>query len=310
MSHSPESHKCGGRWRPVTAGEAGTAPAPDPDTPPSRIEVLRLTELHRPALTTLLEREPGHSLFLSARLSRFSLDASLARSWGMFLHHQLLAALMLAGGRALPYALSGVDITPLARLAAGEGFDFTLGRADVVDALLAACPPDWVVRREEHYLATLNQPQACLLRVVSPLGALVRRADPRDLDQLARLYLGADGFEGLSSDQLRQVLSGRVHALRTYVAELRGHLISAASTSAEAPAAAMIGGVWTAPQARNRGLSTAVVAALCRELLAEGRHPYLFYRQDNAPAAALYAKVGFHVAGHWSVASLSNRVPA
>jgi uncharacterized protein len=312
MRHGQERHACdAGRWAAAAGGTGDACPALTPglDVPPAHLEVRRLVEWHRPALAALLEREPGHSLFLAANLAHFSLDASYVRYWGIFAHHQLLAALMLVGRRAMPYAPPGVDIAPLAHLAASEGFDFAVGRADLVGELLATCPPEEVMRHEQHDLAALTLPQLPAPRHAVPSGAVVRRAGPRDVDALIQLYWQTDGFEGLGVDQLRQVLSGRVRALRTYVAELRGRLLSAASTSAEARAAAMIGGVWTAPDVRNRGLGTAVVAALCRDLVAERRRPYLFYQIGNAPAAAVYATVGFQVVGRWTIAYLSNPLP-
>ena len=47
-----------------------------------------------------------------------------------------------------------------------------------------------------------------------------------------------------------------------------------------------------------------MVAALSAELLAEGRTPYLFYLEDNAPAAHVYKKIGFRDTGHWTVVYL------
>src|SRR5262249_32253261 len=178
---------------------------------------------------------------------------------------------------------------------------------ELVASLLAFCPPDQITRQEEHQLATLTQLQTHPQRSVPP-GALARRAGPRDLDWLTELYLGSDGFDRLGIDELRLLLSRRVHTLRTYVLERHGRLLCAASTSAEAPRAAMIGGVWTAPEERNCGCGTAVVSALSHELLAEGRRPYLFHLLDNAPATAVYTKIGFRAAGRWRVAYLSNQV--
>jgi predicted GNAT family acetyltransferase len=93
----------------------------------------------------------------------------------------------------------------------------------------------------------------------------------------------------------------RVYTLRTYVAETGGRLVAGASTSAESAQAAMIGGVWTLPDERAQGYSTAVVAALAAELLEEGRCPHLFYLEDNAPAAHVYKKIGFQDIGRWAV---------
>ncbi|MGZ3664125.1 MAG: GNAT family N-acetyltransferase [Ktedonobacterales bacterium] len=272
--------------------------------------VRRLDEPDRFVLHTLLGTEPGYSIFLAANLCNFSLDATFVRYWGAFDGRQLTSTLMMVGRRAALYAPPGVDVQPLARTAAVLGADFSMGRSDLVDALLAASDSQGLVRREEHYLAEIAPThEGALPGVVVPGGAMVRRATALDLEPLTQLYLGTDGFEQLSEDQVRRTMAGRVHSLRTYVAEIDGHIVAGASTSAETPDAAMIGGVWTAPDMRNRGFSTAVVAALARELLEEQRHPYLFYLVDNVTAAHVYNRVGFHVVGPWSIAYLTGDAP-
>jgi uncharacterized protein len=293
-----------------TAWPADGRAAGEPLALPPRVTVRRLGERHRHELTALLDRDPGYAAFLAGNVAAFTLDGDFARFWGAFAADRLRAALMMIGRRAILYAPPGAEVEPLARVAAHEGFDFTMGRNDLVDAMFAQCPAAPVERREEHYLAELTDPRA--LAHLAPLqpGVAIRRATPADLDDLARLYYRSDGFEELAPIEVRRAMSGRVRApLRTWVAEAGGQLLSAASTSAEAPGAAMIGGVWTAPVARNRGLSTAVVAALSRELLAERRRTYLFYLMDNAPAARVYARCGFRVVGRWSVVYLRHHVP-
>jgi GNAT superfamily N-acetyltransferase len=268
-----------------------------------------LGEPDRPALVTLLESDPGYSLFLRGNLDQYRLDNTFLRYWGLFERaerseregDQLRAAAMLIEHRAALYAPANVDVGPLTRALAPHGVEFTMGRDDLVDALLAVLPVP-VHRREEHYLAGLTQPGAPAVRV-PPFG-VVRRATMDDLDALTRLYIGADGFEQLSADQVRRTMAARIRATRTYLAASSGSLVAAASTTAETDHAAMIGGVWTLPAARNRGYGTAVVAVLCRELIDEGRVPYLFYLIDNAPAAHIYAANGFHIVGRWSVAYL------
>ncbi len=274
-----------------------------------RIEVRRLSERHRAGLTALLDRDPGYGVFLAGNAATLALDGGLARFWGAFSGGHLSAALMIIGRRAILYAPPGQDTGALPRIAALEGFDFTMGRNDLVDVMTAQYPAAHVEHREEHYLAELTSTSVLASVAPPPTGVTIRRASPTDLDQLTRLYYRSDGFEELTPIQVRRTMSGRVrNPLRTWVAESSGQLLAGASTSAEAPGAAMIGGVWTAPAARNRGLSTAVVTALSRELIAERRRTYLFYLMDNVPAAHVYSRCGFRVTGRWSVAYLRHNI--
>lgn len=266
--------------------------------------VRRLREPDRAALETLLRVEPGYSLFLAGNLAHYSLDTPVMDYWGTFVGEQLDAVLMLVARRGALYAPRGRDVSPLVEVARTSGLEFTMGRDDLVDVLLAPFADGYETRREEHRLAHLARLPAA---VALPAGAVVRRATPDDLDALTRFYLGTDGFETLSEEQVRRTMAGRLHGLRTYLIRAGGEIVAAASTSAEAPAAAMIGGVWTAPHARNRGYSTAVVSVLAGELLAEQRHPYLFYLHDNAVAERVYQRVGFQSSGRWSLAYIQPR---
>ncbi len=271
--------------------------APRPAGEPA---VRRLTERDRPALETFLDADPGYTLFLRGNLRAYSLDGSFLRYWGMFDSSGLRAAAMLVAYRATLYAPSGIDVRPLARTLSYYGVEFTMGRTDLVDSLLAALP-DPVCRREEHYFAAQYGPPPTAR---APHDVVVRRATVDDLDALTRLYIGSEGFERLSPEQVRRALNARLRSARNYVALAHGSAVAAASTSAETERAAMIGGVWTDPSSRGCGYSTAVVAALCRELIEDHRVPYLFYLTDNAPAARVYAKNGFRTIGRWSIAYL------
>lgn len=281
---------------------------PEPAAPSSGalgVVVRRLDMADHTALAALLESDPGRGVFLADTLERCGITPPFAGFWGAFRGGGLVAALMLVGRRAAPFALPGTDLAPLAGVAVSEGLDFTMGQAAEVDALLAALPAGHRVLREEHYLAEHLPRRARGTPINPPPATTIRRAVPGDLDALVRLYFRTDGFEHLTWEHLRQTLDGRIRGLRTYVAETHGRLVSAASTSAETARAAMIGGVWTAPDARNRGHSTAVMTALSRELCGEGRRPFLFYRVDNAAAAAVYARAGYCVTGRWSVAYIA-----
>lgn len=264
------------------------------------MEVRRLDERDRARLADLLETEPGYSLFLAANLGQFGLRHHFTRYWGAFRAGQMCAALMMVRTRAAIYAPPGVDVAPLATVAADQGLDFTMGRADLVEAMIAANQRLVIERREEHVFAELTPASRQMAQPARRSGA-ARRARLSDIEALTQLYTGAAGFENMASAQIRHAMYGRVRSMRTYVAQVEGQLVAAASTNAETHSAAMVGGVWTDPAWRGRGFSTAVTAAISDSLLSSQRTPYLFYLRDNAPAARVYARVGFRPIGSWTV---------
>lgn len=268
--------------------------------------IRRLEPRDDAALLQLLPGEQGYGLFIGSNALMYGLVSSDVRFWGQFRGvgapgnpPQLEAVLMLVGHNANLFVCDGVDCRPLIAVALGERLHFIMGAAPTM-AVVAQQAGERIIRVEAHHFAELPQ-DVRMPPTTLPMGAEVRRGAPADVDALARLYFGVTGFEGMSYHQVRTSMMHRVTQLRTYLAVLDGAVVAAASTSAEMARAAMLGGVWTAPHARGRGLSTAVVAALCAELQGEQRRPYLFYLIDNAPAARVYAKLGWHIIGGWSV---------
>jgi predicted GNAT family acetyltransferase len=253
-----------------------------------------------------LLRDGGYGLFITSNLLAYGATYPGMRFWGQFASSGDLEAIgMIANSSASVYAPTGAAIQPLLEIILRERLRFIMGRADLISqAHAAAAQP--IERLEIHRYAELAPKK--LARVSAPDDATrVRRGYLGDVAGLAQLYYGSDGFERLSLNQIRHVMHNRVTQLRTYLAEQDGAIIAAASTSAEAYDAALIGGVWTTPQSRGRGMSSAVVGALCGALARERKRPYLFYLHDNAAAARVYAKLGFRVTGEWRVLYFGDR---
>jgi uncharacterized protein len=261
----------------------------------------RLHEGDYAALRQLLATEPGFTIFLSSNLERFSLSDPFIRFWGTFQDDQLITTLMMVGQRAGMYTTDPTSLRPIMDIALRQQINFIMGPREIIRSALQHLQQLSISRNESHFLAQLASERFQPYPSGPASQAIIRKATPDDIHALTVLYTGAAGFELASNEQVRQSMIERVYTLRTYVAEVKGRLVAGASTSAESYDSAMIGGVWTLPAERDHGHSTAVVAALCAELLAEGRCPYLFYLENNAPAAQVYKKIGFQNIGYWSV---------
>jgi GNAT superfamily N-acetyltransferase len=261
----------------------------------------RLKTAHTLELGLLLDTAPDYTLFLSSHLERFGLDDPFIRFWGTFRNGCLVAVLMMSGQRAGIYALDNASLHPLLEIAQRQRVNFLMGPRDMVGYALEQLPHLPIKRQESHIFATLPAQRFRPRQAHLPPGSTLRKATAADVEALTTLYGGAAGFENASPGQVRQAMIERVYRFHTRVVEAHGRLVAGASTSAESLSSAMIGGVWTLPNERNQGYSTAVVSALAADLLAEGRQPSLFYLADNAPAAHVYTKIGFRERGPWTV---------
>jgi ribosomal protein S18 acetylase RimI-like enzyme len=132
-----------------------------------------------------------------------------------------------------------------------------------------------------------------------PRGVLIRRALSSDLDALLPLQEAYEREEVLTSihsyDEAacRASLARSIERQIVYLAEEGGTVVAKAATNARGLAVDQIGGVYTLPSRRGRGLARALVSALLRQIESEGRAAVLFVKPHNAPAFSLYRGLGF-----------------
>lgn len=198
----------------------------------------------------------------------------------------------------------------LAPAVAALGLTLLSGPQAMVAPLAAALPQP---TRGDHCPFVTLHPAA----LVAPPAAAAwspRPAGLADLEALIDFYIG--GFYSLAYLPTRAAWATRLTeqlAQRTLycLTDPTGCIVSAALSSAETPSAALIGGVATLEAYRGQGLSTRCVAALCAALFAGGRREIgLFYLSANAPAAHVYAKLGFAPAGAWWLERVGGRQAA
>ena len=153
--------------------------------------------------------------------------------------------------------------------------------------------------RIEYFLMTLTRAS---LRPVLPRDAesvVVRKADAYDAEALFPLQKEYELEEVVidpshfSDAQCMKLLK---HALRdelVYVAELNGVPVAKAATNARGYKVDQIGGVYTVPEKRSKGLGARVVAELLETVFIDKSEACLFVKKKNRPALALYDRLGF-----------------
>jgi len=130
-----------------------------------------------------------------------------------------------------------------------------------------------------------------------------RWATPADRESL-ELYQAAYNEErGTSAAPDWDAVLGR----RTVaVLEHGGRIVAVVKRTADTARFATIGGTWTNPEYRRRGLGARVTAFITGALLMERPAVHLIVDDDNTAAIALYRSLGFHEMGRCHMAYLAN----
>jgi ribosomal protein S18 acetylase RimI-like enzyme len=124
-------------------------------------------------------------------------------------------------------------------------------------------------------------------------GLPVERLTPADLEALRDLY-ALYPENHFRADQLEHGISYGIRSSSRILAAGGTHVVAANY------GIAVLGNIFTHPDARRQGYASAITAALARDLLAQGCHDVLLnVTADNSPAIRVYTRLGFQTHCHY-----------
>jgi uncharacterized protein len=117
------------------------------------------------------------------------------------------------------------------------------------------------------------------------------------------LLLSAKEYLGVMPDSKEKYIAGQRKIIntnsRTAYLLVDNKMVSSCSTTSEYDKSAIVTGVVTSPEYRNRGYSSEVLICLFEALINEGKYPYLFY--SNPAARRVYINLGMEEVCEWRV---------
>jgi hypothetical protein len=262
--------------------------------------IRRLQEADRAALTALLAEAPHYNLYLMGNLVKLGFDRDFCEFWGDVAGGEVRAVINRYMTGWTLYGRPAADWPALAAVL--DEHPMTAQRLQDNPGGIPSMLP--LLRR--YVAAEVNVEELMCLSAAdfrpapAPAGVLVRRATMDDLPALVALYADAEHMARPPAAVERPLRDTRV-----WVGLADGAVVAAALTNAEATSLAMVGGVYTRPAYRNRGIGQAVVSALCAELMADALQPVLYWEADAA--GAVYRKLGFRRLGDWRSVRLARR---
>ncbi len=209
--------------------------------------------------------------------------------------------LYTAGGLLLPaFSADGQDTRELSLLlnSLRPMVHSIMGVGRCVDLVEKSLPLP-PTTRVEYFLMTLSAGSRQPVLPADPSGLHVRRADPYDAEvlfplqkcyELEEVVITPAHFnEGQCMKSLRVALREQL----VYLAELQGVPVAKAATNARGYKVDQVGGVYTVPPERGKGLGKAVVSQLLKTVFSEKQEACLFVKKHNRSAVALYERLGF-----------------
>lgn len=277
------------------------ATAPDPRARDVAVKVRAVRTRERAMALSRLHARGRDELFLMDLVARIGVpavaesDAEVLGAWrgSALVGLAALRPTVAVEGGLEPAVLEAL-LDAIADLAAG----LVRGPEPVVASLwkrLAAQGRRAVVDRRE---SSLVLERAEVVPVEAPAAVRVRPAQSADLDPLVEAARASLREEGRPDPFLgdprgfRRWVAARVS--RALVAEEGGRVAWVGYADVRLPEGWLLQGVYTWPEARRRGLAAAGVTELCRQAFAaKAEHVQLSVVEGNAPAAALYRRLGF-----------------
>lgn len=262
------------------------------------------------AIRGFLERREWSCCSLSSRVSAAGKVSPIPPRGGSFLVHASGAGedsadgLFLVDGAGCLYPALGDspresdrELVALAdigarRLSACMGLSSDVARIEGAAGIASLAGGD-------YHLMALG-PGEALRRENPPFAGLEAvRPGKGDLPSILPLQLAYEKEEVLApihaadARATKAGLSASLSSQAMLLARYRGRFIAKAQTNARGMSWDQLGGIYVEPGFRARGLGGWLVSALCAALAAEGRGLTLFVKKANAPAIAVYRRLGF-----------------
>lgn len=256
--------------------------------------VRSLEEKDRKVTLEFLSKEPSINLFIIGDVEAFGFNSDFQELWGQFDSNGELEGVLLRFRESyIPYfTKSDFDVTEFSEIISKEKGKIILsGKKSVIDCFPKVLP-NYV--RNETFFCELNNKQAISNFKVDKE---IRIATSKEGQQIVNLISQISEFAG--SINTLEAIQHKIDTKtgRVYYIEEDNQMVSVAQTTAENSKSAMVVGVATLLDYRNKGYVSKCMVKLCSDILDEGKSLCLFY--DNPKAGKIYHNIGFKNIDKW-----------
>lgn len=259
--------------------------------------IRKLNETDRVKTMEYLSEEPAINLFIIGDIEGFGFDEDFQDIWADFNEFGEIDAVFLRYyENFIPYSKnesydwSEFKTIIVEKEEKSEGHVMMSGKASIIDKFDDILPNH---RRRSTYFCELRNDK----NLVQDIEEDIKQAGVEDSRRIYDLINEITEFN--SSLNIEERIKNKLETKtgRVYYYEDNGLMTSVAQTSAENSMSAMVVGVATLKEYRQKGLMSKCLSKLCRDVLDEGKTLCLFY--DNPKAGRVYHKLGFETLDKW-----------
>lgn len=256
--------------------------------------IRKLAEKDREDVLLFLSTEPSFNLFLIGDILNFGFEQEFIDVWGYFNDFGGIEGILLRYyENFIPYYKNELfDISNFKRIIKEyHGKKIISGKEEIVSNFKDVMKNS--DSRSTYFCELVDKDN--LLN----FNQNIKCANEKDAKIISDLLEDIEEFissDTNSIDRIKHTINsntGRIY----YIENDKNEAISVAQTTAENPYSAMIVGVATRKDERNKGLVSQCLSKLCFDLINEGKTLCLFY--DNPDAGKIYLKLGFKTLGKW-----------
>jgi uncharacterized protein len=259
------------------------------------IMIRKLTKYDHDMVLSFLSEEPSINLFIIGDIEVFGYDSDFQEIWAEFNKHGEIKAVLLRFYQSfIPYAKGEFNVDEFVSIITSYPRPFFLsGKSDIVEKF-EVFQELQLGKKQETFFAECKS-----TKNLGETNLDIQKATIDDIDQILSIRRSIDEFQ--IRDDAAEMLrtSMETKTARSYFTEEAGQMTACVSTTAENSISAMIVGVCTRKEYRCKGLATAIMQKLFKDVLNEGKVLCLFY--DNPEAGRIYKRLGFNDIGKWTM---------
>jgi uncharacterized protein len=254
-----------------------------------------MTEKDHDQILTYLSEEPSINLFIIGDLEVFGYNSDFQELWAEFDEQGEIKSVLLRFYQSfIPYAKGEFNVAGYAAIMTTYQQPIYLSGKSEIVSRFEPFNELQLGKKQETFFAECCSPAHLLETNLD-----IKKADLEDIDQILSLRRSIEEFQ--IRDDAREMLltSMKSKTARSYYTEENGLMTACVSTTAENSISAMVVGVCTRKEYRKKGLATAIMQKLFKDVLEEGKVLCLFY--DNPDAGRIYKRLGFKDIGKWTM---------